>query len=154
MTTVIDGVDGPKGLRAHVGRELGVSDWFTIDQERIDAFGALTFDEQWIHCDPEQAAAGPFGAPIAHGLLLLSLIPLFGPQIYRIDGIGMVVNCGSDRVRFLTPVPAGSRIRAGAELLAVVDVEGGAQATVRFTMELDGAARPAYVADLLLRVYP
>ena len=147
--------ESPAELKGAVGRELGVSDWLEITQERIDAFADATGDHQWIHVDPERAAKGPFGACIAHGYLTLSLISMFLPQIIEVRGISMGVNYGTDKVRFTAPVPVGSRIRAGAELVKAEETrDGGIQATVRVTVEIEGKDRPACVADTIARYYP
>ena len=139
-------------LRAAKG-PLGVGPWTTVDQARIDLFADATDDHQWIHVDPERAKAGPFGAPIAHGLLTLSLVPELVGQVFTLDGARMGVNYG-----FNAPVPAGSRVRASVELLDCTDVgvDGGAdgvQLTLAVTVELDGSARPALVAEWVVRRY-
>src|SRR5690348_6261167 len=118
MTTTIDGIDG---LRGALGTHLGYSDWLAIDQARINTFAEATGDHQWIHVDPEKAAAGPFGATIAHGFLTLSLTNLFLPQIVDVQGFSMGINYGTDKVRFPSPVVVGSRVRGGAELVSVED---------------------------------
>ena len=134
-----------------VGEELGSSDWLEIEQDRIDQFAAATGDDQWIHVDPERAKDGPFGATIAHGYLTMSLSNHFLPQIVRVDGISMGVNYGVNKVRFPTPVPVGSKVRAGAELAAVEDVKGGVQTTMVITIELEGSDRPACVIEAISR---
>ena len=140
-------LNGPEELRAAVGRHLGYSDWLTIDQQRIDLFAEATGDHQWIHVDPERAAAGPFGSTIAHGYLTLSLIPVLVWQVYEVRGAKMGVNYGSNKVRFPSPVPVGSRVRAGVELLSVTEGGGGYQVVARITIERDGAAKPACIAE-------
>jgi acyl dehydratase len=130
-----------------VGTHLGYSDWHTITQEQINLFAEATGDNQWIHIDPEKAANGPFGVTIAHGYLTLSLIPRLVWQIYAIDGLRMGVNYGSNKVRFPAPVPVGSRIRAGVDLLELTRGPRSAQATFRVTMELEGSDKPACVAE-------
>ncbi len=135
-----------------VGEHLGYSEWQTITQERVNLFADATDDHQWIHVEPEKAAAGPFGAPIAHGFLTLSLISSFGPKIYRVNGLKMGINYGLNKVRFPQPVKVGSKIRAGAELVEVTDVAGGKQAVVRWTIEIDGEAKPACVAEMVARL--
>lgn len=140
-------------LRARVGEEIGVSDWVTVDQQRIDLFARATGDHQWIHVDPERAARGPFGTTIAHGFLTLSLIPEFAASAFDIADSHMGVNYGLNRVRFTGPVPAGSRLRARFRLLAFDDVDGGAQLTTEVTIEREGAARPVCVAQSLARRY-
>ena len=146
--TVLDGVDA---VLAAAGTHLGYSDWLEITQDRIDGFAEATGDHQWIHVDPDKAKDGPFGTTIAHGYLTLSLSNYFLPQIVEVQGISMGINYGVDKVRFPTPVPVGSRIRAGAEVLAVQEIEGGVQATTRVTIELEGAPKPACVIESLSR---
>lgn len=141
-------------LRAANGERLGASEWHTIDQRQVDLFADATGDHQWIHVDREKAAAGPFGAPIAHGYLTLSLLPTLTKEIYRVDGLKMGINYGSDRVRFPTPVRVGSRVRASAELVDVVDTPQGTRATVRATIEIEGEDKPACVADTLSLMVP
>ncbi len=139
-------------LRAAAGDHLGYSDWTEITQERVDEFAEATGDHQWIHVDPVRARAeSPFGGPIAHGYLTLAISNELLPQILEVRGISMGVNYGVDKVRFPSPVPVGSRVRAGAELVAVADVAGGAQATIRITIEVAGAAKPACVIESLSR---
>jgi acyl dehydratase len=138
-------------LSEAVGSHLGYSPWIEITQRRVDLFAAATDDHQWIHVDVERAAAGPFGGTIAHGYLTLSLaVPLVG-EILSVEGAGMVVNYGADRVRFPAPVPVGSRIRAGARLAGVEGVSGGVQVALDVTFELDGSDKPACVARILSR---
>ena len=151
MPTVIDGIDE---LREAVGRHLGYSEWLTIDQDRIDLFAEATGDDQWIHVDPVRAADGPFGSTIAHGYLTVSLSNLFLPQILTVEGVSMGVNYGVDKIRFPAPVPVGSRVRGGAELVEVSDVGEGVQTLIRITIEIDGGDRPACVIDSLSRWYP
>ncbi|MHC4670722.1 MAG: MaoC family dehydratase [Planctomycetota bacterium] len=152
MPTVFD---SPAELEKHVGEHLGYSEWLEIAQDRIDKFAEATGDHQWIHVDPERARKGPFGATIAHGYLTQSLVNYFLPQIIEVRGISMGVNYGADRLRFPAPVPVGSRIRGGAELLKVEAVKGGAvQATVRVTVEVEGGERPACVIDTISRYVP
>ena len=129
------------------GLELGPSGWQEIAQERIDLFAEATGDHQWIHVDPERAASGPFGGTIAHGYLTLSLLPMLNQQIYRIDGLTMGINYGTNKVRFPSPVPVGSRVRAGTEILEVNPNAQGAQAVVRTTIEVEGGEKPACVAE-------
>ena len=140
-------------LRAAVGQHAGYSDWHEITQEQINLFAQATGDHQWIHVDPERAAKGPFGTTIAHGYLTLSLIPMLAGQVSRVDGVAMVVNYGCNRVRFPSPVPVGAKVRAGVELTDVEDVQGGVQATMKVTYEVEGAPKPACVAELLIRYY-
>ena len=140
-------------LRAAVGEQLGHTDWLEIDQKRIDLFADATGDHQWIHVDPEKAAAGPFKTTIAHGYLTLSLLPLFGPQLIKVEGVKMGVNYGTNKVRFPAPVPVDSRLRATAKITGVDDVPGGVQVTVAFTVEREGGDKPVCVAETLARLY-
>ena len=134
-----------------LGREL-VSDWFVIEQERIDEFARATDDPQWIHTDPERAAAGPFGTTIAHGFLTLSLVvPMFEQALPPLEGYGMTLNYGLNRVRFTSPVPSGARIRCRFLVEDVEDVAFGKQARVAATIELEGQEKPACVAEALFR---
>jgi acyl dehydratase len=146
--TVFEGIDE---LRAAVGRELGTSDWLEITQERVDQFADATGDHQWIHVDPVRAAAGPFGGPIAHGYLTLSLSNALLPEIVEVRGVSMGINYGCGKVRFPAPVPVGSRIRASATLAAVDEVAGGVQTTMVITVEVEGAPKPACVIESLSR---
>jgi acyl dehydratase len=134
-----------------IGREL-VSEWRTIEQARIEEFARATDDHQWIHVDPDAAAAGPFGTTIAHGYLTLSLlVPMFAEALPPLDGYGMTLNYGLDRVRFTSPVPSGSRIRGHFRVESVEPVAGGVQARVAATIELEGQEKPACVAGALYR---
>ena len=138
-------------LQALVGRELGTSEWLDIAQDRIDLFARATGDHQWIHVDPVRAAAGPFGATIAHGFLTLSLLPAMFATGFAIEDVRMGVNYGLNRVRFMAPVRVGSRVRGHFKLLAFEPLEGGAQLTVEATIELEGSAKPACVAESVSR---
>ena len=138
-------------LRALVGQELGVSDWLAVDQARIDLFAQATGDHQWIHTDPARAAAGPFGATVAHGFLTLSLLPVLFETGFAIDDVRMGVNYGLNRVRFPAPVRVGSRLRGRFRLLAYEPLDGGAQLTVESVVELDGSDKPACVAESVSR---
>ncbi|MFM9612373.1 MaoC family dehydratase [Streptomyces niveiscabiei] len=140
-------------LKAAVGEQLGYSDWVEVDQKRIDLFAEATGDHQWIHVDPEKAAAGPFGTTIAHGYLTLSLLPLFGPQLIQVDGAKMGVNYGTNKVRFPAPVPVGSRLRATARISSVEDVQGGVQIALAFTVEREGGDKPVCAAESVSRYY-
>ena len=141
-------------FKAAVGEEIGKSDWHTIDQAQINAFADATGDHQWIHVDPERAKAGPFGAPIAHGFLTLSLLPRFFESALEIVESGMGVNYGLNRVRFMSPVPVGSRLRARMKLLSAEPIAGdGYQMTWETTVELEGATKPACVAESVVRRY-
>jgi acyl dehydratase len=150
MATTIDGIDG---LKAYVGQHLGYSEYVEITQEQVNLFADATGDHQWIHVDVERAKAGPFGGPIAHGYLTLSLGPSLMPQIFRVTGVAMGVNYGANKVRFPAPVPVGARLRLGATLLSVEDVPGGAQMALELVFEVDGAAKPSCVAEVLTRYY-
>src|SRR6476659_10299314 len=147
MTTIIDGIDG---LKAKVGEHLGYSE---ITQEQVNQFAEATGDHQWIHVDVERAKAGPFGGPIAHGYLTLSLGPALLPQIMRVSGVTMGVNYGTNKVRFPSPVPVGAKLRLGATLVGVEDVAGGAQITVALVFEVEGAPKPSCVAEAVYRYY-
>jgi len=142
-------------LVACVGQEVAVSDWTTITQEQVNRFAEATGDHQWIHVDPERARQGPFGAPIAHGFLTLSLLPLFSETAMRVLQTGMGVNYGLNRVRFPAPVPVGSRLRARFVLRSAEPVErGGTQFTWDMTVEREGSDKPVCVAESLSRQYP
>ncbi|MFD3929140.1 MaoC family dehydratase [Streptomyces sp. NPDC058614] len=150
MTITVNGLDELKKL---AGGDLGTSEWIEITQERVDTFADATGDHQWIHVDPERAAAGPFGAPIAHGYLTLSLfIPLF-TELLDVEGVSTKVNYGLNKVRFPSPVKVGSRIRLVAKLASVEDVPGGVQVAVDGTIEIDGGGKPAAVLQSLSRFY-
>jgi acyl dehydratase len=140
-------------LRAAAGSPVGVSDWVTVDQHRIDLFAEATDDHQWIHVDAARAQEGPFGTTIAHGFLTLSLLPRLIESVYRIDGGRMGINYGLNRVRFTAPLPVGSRVRGHVELLDVSEVTGGVQVTTKVTVEAEGVERPALVAEWLTRRY-
>ncbi|MFE7853917.1 MaoC family dehydratase [Streptomyces sp. NPDC057403] len=150
MSVTVDGVEELKKL---AGGDLGTSEWIEVTQERIDTFADATGDHQWIHVDPERAAEGPFGAPIAHGYLTLSLfIPLF-TELLDVQGVTTKVNYGLNKVRFPAPVKVGSRIRLAARLAEVAEVPGGVQITVDGTIEIEGGAKPAAVLQSLSRFY-
>lgn len=136
---------------AAVGSEVGPTEWMEITQDRVNLFADATDDHQWIHVDPEKAAGGPFGGTIAHGLLTLSLLPHFTHQLYRVDNIAMAINYGYNKVRFITPVKVGASVRARARIDDVAKLDGAAQATVTVTVEIDGAAKPAAVAESIVR---
>lgn len=151
----------PRDLLGQEGTRLGPSGWLEIGQGRVDAFADCTGDHQWIHVDVERARQGPFGGTIAHGFLTVSLVPLFMPDLIEIRGFTHAVNVGIDRLRFLAPVRAGSRIRAGGEIVAVEERQGAIQLVVRVTVEVEDqdapgqpAAKPACVLDSLSRFYP
>ena len=143
----------PQELAGSVGTHLGHSAWLEITQERIDAFADATDDHQWIHVDPERARSGPFGTTVAHGYLTLSLAVRFVDEIFAVEGVRMGVNYGTNKVRFVSPVPVGSKLRAGGTLAAIEEVPGGWQATLDITFEVEGADKPACVAQVLYRLY-
>jgi acyl dehydratase len=149
---IIEGIDALKQL---VGQEVGVSDWFEVNQERINAFADATEDHQWIHIDTERAKKEtPFGSTIAHGFLTLSLLPVLAAQAFKVTGnFKMGINYGLNRLRFVSPVPAGSRVRARFTLQSVEDVAGGSQITWAATVETEGGQRPALAAEWLVRYY-
>ncbi|MEU9060899.1 MaoC family dehydratase [Streptomyces sp. NPDC048430] len=150
MGITVNGIDELKKIAAG---ELGTSDWIDITQKQIDGFADATGDHQWIHVDVEKAKDGPFGAPIAHGYLTLSLfIPLF-TRLLDVRGVTTKVNYGLNKVRFPAPVPVGSRLRLTARLAAVEDVPGGVQVTVDGAIEIEGGAKPACVLQSLSRFY-
>lgn len=133
------------------GAELGPTDWLEVTQDRVNLFADATDDHQWIHVDPERAANGPFGGTIAHGLLTLSLLPHFTHQLYTVDNIAMAINYGYNKVRFITPVRVGAKIRARAQIAKVDQLDGAVQATVTVTVEIDGSDKPAAVAESIVR---
>lgn len=132
-----------------VGETLGTSEWLKVDQDVINTFAQATGDHQWIHVDDEKAKSGPFGMTVAHGYLTLSLIPVLSMQIYEIQGLSLGVNYGANKVRFPAPVTVGTRIRATAELVDLVEIGLGMQATIRFVVEGDRGDKPACVAEVL-----
>ena len=140
-----------ESLRDKVGQHLATSDWITVDQARINLFADATGDHQWIHIDPERAKAGPFGTTIAHGFLTLSLIPEIAQSAMAIDDVRMSVNYGLNRVRFMAPVPSGSRLRGHLKLASFEPIAGGAQLVTEFTIEREGADKPACVAETVAR---
>ncbi|KUI34233.1 MaoC family dehydratase [Mycobacterium sp. GA-2829] len=131
--------------------ELGPTDWLVVDQQRVDKFAESTDDHQWIHVDPERAASGPFGGTIAHGLLTLSLLPRFMHELYRVDNVAMAINYGFNKVRFITPVPVGAKVRASAKVTQVEKLDGAVQATFVTTVEVQDAAKPAAVIESIIR---
>jgi len=144
----------PAAILGAVGQRLGTTDWVQITQDRIRKFADATDDHQWIHVDVARAKAGPFGAPIAHGYLTLSLMSKFLPQIVQVSGIKMGVNYGTDKVRFPAPVKSGARIRASGELVAAERTKDNAvQAIIRVTVEIENEGKPACVADTISRYY-
>jgi acyl dehydratase len=151
MSTVFP---SPEALLDAVGTELGPSGWITVGQDRIDRFADATDDHQWIHVDPERAAGGPFAGTIAHGYLSLSLLTPLMSELLRVEGTGLAVNAGTDRVRFLTPVRAGTRVRATATITAAERIPTGIRVHQAVTLEAEGADRPALVADTLTVYVP
>jgi acyl dehydratase len=147
-------VAGIEDAKARQGEEVGVSDWMDVDQERVDAFAQITGDQQWIHVDVERATRdSPFGGPIAHGYLTLSLLSKFAMECIQVDGVKLAVNYGLNRVRFVSPVRVGSRVRARFVLGGVDDIEGGAQLVWQATVEIEGNDKPACVAEMVVRWY-
>ncbi|MEY2592093.1 MAG: 3-oxocholest-4-en-26-oate---CoA ligase [Acidimicrobiaceae bacterium] len=146
-------VSGAEGLKGVVGQHIGYSDWHLVTQEQVNLFAEATGDHQWIHVDPERAKAGPFGGPIAHGYLTLSLGPYFLPKMWRVDGFSMGVNYGCEKVRFPAPVPVGSKLRCGATVDAVDGIAGGVSVTMTLTFEVEDAAKPSCVAQVVYRYY-
>ena len=151
MTTIFE---NPSELLESQGKHLGFSDWLEIDQARINLFAEATGDHQWIHVDPLRAAEGPFGKTIAHGYLTLSLANLFLPEVMQVNNVSMGVNYGCEKVRFPAPVPVGSKVRGGGEVVSVEEVKGGVQVVVRMTIEVQGSDRPGCVIDTISRFYP
>ncbi|KQX08545.1 hypothetical protein ASC59_10510 [Leifsonia sp. Root1293] len=147
-------VDTPAELTDAIGTAIGPSDWFTIDQDRIVAFADATDDHQWIHVDVERATAGPFGAPIAHGFLTLSLLTALATPLLDVGGVAMGVNYGFEKVRFLQPVTAGSRVRAVGTLSAVEPTGSGIRVVQDLTIEIEGSERPALVAQWVTLLVP
>lgn len=135
------------------GTTLGPTRWREVSQAHVDAFADVVDDHQWIHVDVERARGGPFGAPIAHGMLTVSLVPTLMGELVEVEEMTFGVNYGFDRVRFLSPVPAGSRIRGRVEVVDTVEVTGGVRATFRVTVEVEGVERPACVADNIVVFY-
>src|SRR3954463_6832339 len=144
---VFNGVDS---VKAAVGEHLGYSDWMEITQERVNTFAEATGDHQWIHVDVERAKDGPFGGTIAHGYLTLSLIPFLGSQVFGFDTPGAKLNYGANKVRFPHPVKVGQRIRSTVTVGDVADLPSGKQVTLRHTIEIDGEAKPACVAETVV----
>jgi acyl dehydratase len=140
-------------VRAHVGRELGVSRWHEVTQEDIDRFADVTGDHQWIHVDVERATETPFGGTIAHGYYTLSLAPMFSYELFSLEGFAFGVNYGLNRVRFPAPMPVGDRVRMRARLISVDEIPGGAQIAMELTFEREGGEKPVCVAESLARVF-
>ncbi len=150
MTTTVQGIAAFSEL---VGHHLGYSDWHRVDQAQVNLFADATGDHQWIHVDPERAKSGPFGGPIAHGYLTLSLAPVFLGEVLVVEGISLGVNYGCNKVRFPSPVPVGSNLRLGATLVSVEDVTGGIQAVLDLVLETEGSSKPSCVAQVVYRYY-
>lgn len=146
-------IDGAAGLRALAHTPIGATPYEEMTLDRIRAFADATGDHQWIHVDVERAKSGPFGGPIAHGYLTLSLGPALYPTVVRIEGFSMGVNYGANKVRFPSPVPVGARLRLGVKLLQVEEIAGGVQTTMEFTFECEGAPKPSCVAEIIFRSY-
>jgi acyl dehydratase len=140
-------------VKAHVGQELGVSDWDEVTQDKIDAFAEVTGDDQWIHIDQERAKETPFGGTIAHGYYTLSLAPKFSYAMFSLEGFAFGLNYGLNKVRFPAPMPVGGKVRMRAVLSAVDEIPGGAQITTTLTFEQEGGEKPVCVAESLARVY-
>jgi acyl dehydratase len=147
---VITGLDG---LEARVGQSVGVSDWKTVEQNEITTFAKLTGDEQWIHVDPERAASGPFGATVQHGFLTLGMATGLLWQVCVVEGFGVILNYGLNKVRFPSPLPVGSRIRMHVDVAEVKPLDGGAEVVWHLTYEIEGKPKPCCVADLVFRYY-
>ena len=137
-----------------VGEELGASEWLPVEQERVDEFAAATGDHQWIHVDVEQAKAGPFGGTIAHGYLTLSLLPFLGSQVFGLETPGAKLNYGVNKVRFPSPLPVGSRVRARVSVAGVTDLPAGKQMTLKYVVEIEGSDKPACVAETVVLLLP
>ncbi len=146
-------INGVEELKANVGQHLGYSPYMEITQERVNQFAEATGDFQWIHVDVERSKSGPFGGPIAHGYLTLSLGPVLYPQVVQIHGFSMGVNYGANKVRFPSPVPVGANLRLGVKLVEVEEIPGGVQTTMEFTFEVEGASKPSCVAEIIFRSY-
>jgi acyl dehydratase len=144
-------VDSAESARAQLDVARGPTDWVEVTQPSVDAFADATGDHQWVHVDPERAATGPFGSTIAHGFL--SMIPTFLPQLFELSGFSMAINYGLDRVRFITPVPVGSRLRATSEIAGVQELAGAVQLKFLVTIEAEGAEKPSCVATFIARQY-
>ncbi|GAA5019807.1 MaoC family dehydratase [Kitasatospora paranensis] len=145
---------GIEELSRAVGTHLGYSDWHTVTQKQIDTFAEATGDHQWIHVDPAKAARGPFGGTVAHGYLTLSLVPVLVWQVYEVEGLAMGINYGADKLRFPSPVPVDSRVRAGVELLSLVPGGGGHQARTKVTIEREGGDKPVCVVEAVSILVP
>jgi acyl dehydratase len=150
MTTHVKSMDE---LNALVGTHVGYGEYRTVTQEQVNLFADATGDHQWIHVDPERAKDGPFGGPIAHGYLTLSMIPVLLGGVMQVDGVAMGVNYGTNKVRFTSPVPVGSELRAGATLASVEEIAGGVQVALDVVVEVKDAPKPSCVAQVVYRYY-
>jgi acyl dehydratase len=144
-------IDGPNAFRPLVGQHVGYSDYVEITQDQVNLFAEATGDFQWIHVDVERSQTGPFGGTIAHGYLTLSLGPVLMRQVLDVVNVGFGVNYGTEKVRFPSPVPVGSKLRMGIKVLRCDDIPGGVQVALEFTFEVEGAAKPSCVAEVLYR---
>jgi acyl dehydratase len=140
-------------LKGRVGTHLGYSEYHVVTQDQVNKFADATGDHQWIHIDVERAKTGPFGGPIAHGYLTLSLAPVLLAEVLNVTGVKMGVNYGANKIRYPSPVPVGAKVRAGVAVKAMEDIAGGAQITLETTFECEGATKPSCVAELLFRYY-
>lgn len=146
-------LNGIDDIKARVGQEIGVSEWHLVTQEEIDAFAEVTGDHQWIHVDPERAKQTPFGGTIAHGYYTLSLAPRFSYGLYTIEGVAFALNYGLNKVRFISPLPVGDKVRMRVAIASVEDIPGGAQLANTLTFEREGGEKPVCVAETLTRIY-
>jgi len=150
MATTFSGIDE---MKAKVGEHLGYSEWHEITQDQVNLFAEATGDHQWIHVDPERAAAGPFGTTIGHGYLTLSLLPVMSYEVVPPREGGMSINYGLNKVRFPAPLPVGGKVRMHAKIVSVEPIQGGAQLTLGFNFEHEGSEKPVCVAETLVRLY-
>lgn len=148
MTTSLAGI---AGIKENLGNHLGFGPWVEVSQERINQFAEATGDHQWIHVDVEKAKTGPYGKTIAHGLLTLSMIGVLAREVFRFEGFKMGVNYGYEKVRFPSPVPVGSKLRVGAKVISADEIANGIQTTLELTVEVEGASKPACVAQMIFR---
>ncbi|MFD9602436.1 MaoC family dehydratase [Streptomyces sp. NPDC059970] len=150
MPLTVNGIDE---IKAQAGADLGHSGWLEILQPRVDTFADATGDHQWIHTDAERAKAGPFGGTIAHGYLTLSLLIPLWSELLRVEGVSMAVNYGLNKVRFPSPVRVGAKVRAHGRVVSVEEIQVGVEVVVDLTVEIDGSAKPACVAQAVYRFY-
>jgi acyl dehydratase len=151
MTRTFTGVDEVVGA---VGTQLGETEWLEITQQQVNQFADATGDHQWIHVDVERAASGPYGGTIAHGYLTLSLIARFGEELFSVEGVTAKLNYGVNKVRFPTPVPVGSRVRAGASIAGAQETPAGVQVSLQWVIELENSTKPACVAETVVLLVP